>query len=376
MQWQGFLPVTHAAPDHYRVLGVSVHADAAAIREAYRKLSRVYHPDRHGGSGRATSCFQLISSAWTELSDPAKRLHYDRMLILRDPLRMVDDPRAEKALDVLDLVVKRLRRDKPVLPSATRPIDLRVSKKISFIRAILGGVERIDAHYTCACQACRGQGTAHPERNPVCHVCQGTGGFKAGVPRERITCGFCGGRGAVVLAECGTCQGRGETAVERSIEVHVPPGCHSGSVLRVRGAGELAPATAAAGDLLVEVEVLPHPLLKIEGSDLLCVVPLPWSRAVLGGPVDVPTLEGIERLTLPPGCQTGQEVRVVGRGLPTPSGRGHLRVQLHVELPRDLAPPQAEAIAALERFIGDGHYQAASRYQRELAALRGPAEAA
>ncbi|MBI5608061.1 MAG: DnaJ domain-containing protein [Deltaproteobacteria bacterium] len=362
--------MTHAAPDHYRVLGVPVNADTAAIREAYRKLSRVYHPDRHRGAARATACFQLISSAWTELSDPGKRLHYDRMLILRDPLRMVDDPRAERALDVLDLVVKRLRRDKPVLPAEPKPIDLRVAKKISFARAVLGGVERVDAHYTCACPACRGQGTDAPERNPVCHVCQGTGGFKVGVPRQRATCGFCGGRGAVLVAECVRCKGSGEVSVERSIEVQVPPGCRNGSVLRVRGVGEVATGTSEAGDLLVDVQVEPHPLLKIDGNDLVCTVAVPWSRAALGGPIEVPTLEGVERLTLPAGCQSGQELRIAGRGLPNPSGRGHLRVQVQVEVPRELAPAQAEAIAALDRFLAPAQYPSSDRYLRALAALR------
>ena len=101
---------TSAEPDHYRVLGVAVQASQAEIRSHYRKLSRIFHPDLHGGSATAEDCFKRIAAAYAELGDAERRAHYDRQLMLQDPLRMVDDPRAGKALDALDRVMARLRR--------------------------------------------------------------------------------------------------------------------------------------------------------------------------------------------------------------------------------------------------------------------------
>lgn len=362
--------MTTHIPDHYRVLGVSVHADSAAIREAYRKLSRTYHPDRHAGSARATECFALISSAWTELSDPGKRLHYDRMLLLRDPLRMVDDPRADRALDVLDLVVRRLRGQAPALPSAARAVDLRVRHSVAFAKAALGGLERVRAEYAVSCGGCKGQGTQMPERNPVCHVCQGVGHVKYGVRRETQECGFCAGRGAVLLAPCSGCAGRGTVGVTREVDVQVPARCRTGTVLRVRGGGDVGSGGGSSGDLLVEIGVEPHPLLTADGDDLVCQVPVGWMQASLGGQVEVPTLEGVERLTLPAGTTSGQELQIAGRGLPGRHGRGKLRVLIQVDVPRDIGQAHADAIAALERFLGFERFAKAAHYRKQIETLR------
>ena len=356
-------------PDHYRVLGVPVQADAAALREAYRKLSRVYHPDRHGGSAHATNSFQLISGAWTELSDPERRAHYDRMLALRDPLRMVDDARADRALDVLDLVVRRLRRKPAALPAPHRGRDLRVQQSLPFAVAILGGLWQVEAHLGCACPTCRGQGTCEPAANPVCHVCQGAGTVKHGLRRETDSCGFCGGRGAVLLAPCADCAGVGTVTEKRQVAVQVPARCQTGTLLRVRGAGERTASQSQAGDLVVEVAVEPHPLLQIDGDDLTCRVPLTWGQALRGGRIAVPTLEGPEALTLPAGLRHGHTLRIAGRGLPVGKGRGALKVQLEVDWPERLTPGQLTDLDHLLQQWGDGPFEQARAFAAAVAAL-------
>ncbi len=357
-------------PDHYRVLGVAVQADQAAIKDAYRKLSRVYHPDRHNGSARATECFQFISGAHSDLIDPQKRLHYDRLLVLRDPLRLVDDPRAERALDVLDLVVRRFRKKPEALPGAARGRDLRVKYTVAFATAALGGTVFVNVAYDSACSDCAGQGTREPEKNPVCHVCQGKGTVSHGLRREHSQCGFCGGRGAVMLAVCATCRGVGIAHVRRDIGVSVPARAASGSVLRVKGVGEQPALGTQPGDLVIDLEVLPHPLLTSDGDDLVLRLPLTWRQALTGGSVQVPTLEGPERLTLPTDAGTRREIRVAARGLPIANGgRGALRVLLTLDCPGGLQPEQVASVLALQDQVGDDRFAAVRDYEATLAKL-------
>lgn len=359
---------THV-PDHYRVLGVPIAADAGAIKEAYRKLSRVYHPDRHGGSARATECFQYISGAHSDLSDPAKRAHYDRMLVVRDPLRVMEDAAAGRALDVLDLVVRRLRKAPEALPGARRGRDLRVKSQVPFALAALGGTLLVDVGYDSVCAPCRGQGTVEPERNPVCHVCQGKGTLPLGLRREPGQCGFCGGRGAVLLAPCRDCSGRGVAYVRRQVGVQVPPRTQSGAVLRARAVGEVPALGSEPGDLLIDVQVEPHPLLTADGDDLVARVPVSWAVALQGGAVQVATLEGVEQLTVPAGAGGKTELRIAGRGLPTARGRGNLRIVLAVDVPRGLDGAAAEAVLQACRAIPDEAFAAVSAYQLQVAAL-------
>ena len=361
-------------PDHYRLLGVAPRATDAQIKAAYRKLSRVYHPDvQHRadasrGSALAEDCFKQIASAYAELSDANRRLNYDRMLMLRDPLRLVDDPRAERALDVLDTVVSRLRKRQASLPNPNHGRDLRVEHPLPFARAMLGGLTSVRAEYSVACSVCHGAGTVEPQRNPVCHVCQGHGTLKTGLRRNDVRCGFCSGRGLLLLAPCQACTGSGLVGTHQDVQVHVPLRCRDGAHLRVRGGGE-AVVGGRPGDLVAVVRIVPHPLLRADGDDLVCQVLLTWSEAVAGARVPVPTLEGRQWLTVPPGTPPGREFRIAGNGLPISSSpleagkRGALRVQVVVDMPTELTPSQAAAVLALEAQLGVQHFARAMAYR-------------
>ena len=364
-------PTDSPPPDHYRLLGVAPRASDAAIKAAYRKLSRVYHPDAQGGSSVAEDCFKQIAGAYAEIADPARRQNYDRLLMLRDPLRLVDDPRAERALDVLDTVVTRLRRRPVALPNPKQGRDLRVHHTLPFALAMLGGQTTVRAEFTVPCDACNGLGSTLPERNPACHVCQGHGTLKSGLRRQDVRCGFCRGRGLLLLAPCGRCTGSGLIVTAREVAVHVPPRCREGALLRVRGGGEVPPG-GSAGDLLAIVRIEAHPYLRADGDDLVCQVPLTWSEAAGGARVPVPTLEGTEWLTVPPGTPPGREFRIQNHGLPlatrkaTEAARGALRVQVAIDMPGGLEPSQVAAIAALETQIGRGRFARVLAYRQAL----------
>jgi molecular chaperone DnaJ len=356
-------------PDHYRVLGVAVQATQADIRANYRKLSRVFHPDLHGGSAVAEDCFKRIAAAYAELSDADRRSHYDRLLMLQDPLRMVDDPRAGKAIDVLDRMVTRLRR-RPPLPAPRRGRDLKVRQTVDYARAALGGEVMVRAEFQTPCAPCGGQGTTQPERNPACHVCLGAGVWRQGLRRLDHTCSFCRGRGFVLLAACSSCQGEGHRLVSQEVPVRLPPRTRDGATLRVRGAGEQPPG-GVVGDLVVTVAVAPHPLLREDGDDLVCDLPLTWLEATAGARLQVPTLEGLEWLTVPPATPAGREFRISQRGLPLRDGqRGALRVRALVDAPAGLGPADLETVRQLERSFGPEAFQQVQAYRAALAELQ------
>ncbi len=356
-------------PDHYRLLGLPPNADEGTLKESYRRLSRVFHPDHQQGSRAATIRFQQISGAYAELSDQRRREQYDRMLLLRDPLRFVEDPRAEKALDVLDSVVTRLRKRRRKLPGTERGRDLRVRHPITFRRAALGGAVSVQTAYRTACATCDGQGTLAPDRNPICHVCAGDGRLKVGIRRNAMQCGFCDGQGVVVLAPCERCNGDGMVDTRGDVDVNVPARCPNGALLRVRGAGEKALSGGPPGDLVVEVSIEPDPMLSAAGNDVLCTLPLTWSEAAGGCTVTVPTLEGCERLRIAPGTRSGQEIRIGGRGLPVGGRRGDLRYRVQIDVPEPLTTDQARQISVLEERLGRDKFRRRQAFADAVAAM-------
>lgn len=357
-------------PDHYRLLGLPPQADEALLKESYRRLSRVFHPDLQQGSRAATVRFQQIATAYAELTDSQRREQYDRLLMLRDPLRFVDDPRAERALDLVDGVVNRLRRRRRALPGSERGRDLRVRHTLPFRLAAMGGRAEVVAQYRTICGGCAGEGSQTPERNPTCHVCAGDGRVKFGLRRSPLSCGFCDGHGVVLLAPCPVCAGEAMVDTERRVEVLVPRRCADGALLRVRGAGEQPPRGGPAGDLLVDVSVAPDPLLRVSGDDLLCALPLTWSEAVSGCTVTVPALEGTERLRIAAGTRSGQEFRIAGRGLYGSRRRGDLRYTVVVDTPDALDAQGQAAVAQLEAQLGRERFGRRRAFEVAVATLQ------
>lgn len=339
--------------DPFRLLGVSVHADAQTVRERYLELSRVYHPDRCGGSPRATSAFQAISKAYATLQDPQARAAAERALALRDPLRLTEDPRLLRAADgVAALWSLAERKRRPALPAAGQGRDLRVVHTIPWVRAALGGTETVVAAWHMPCGSCAGTGSRSLEAEPRCHVCQGTGAWLVGVRRRRHICEFCQGRGLVVLRPCETCAGEGSRHQSHQAEVPIPPRCRDGALLRIRGGGEPPMdglAGARPGDLVVDIRVEPDARWQVDGDDVIARLPVSLWEALAGGVVDVPTLEGWQRLRLPAQSASGQELRVQGHGLPAlrGSGRGTLRYRIEIALPTAIDSDTQERLRAL-----------------------------
>ncbi|MDQ3963063.1 MAG: molecular chaperone DnaJ [Actinomycetota bacterium] len=333
--------------DHYGVLGVTREATQDEIKRAYRSLARELHPDTNPDPA-ASERFKEITHAYEVLSDPQKRERYD----------MFGDDRMGAAgfgdfHGISDLFSTFFggaggsgRR------GPARGADLLAEVEITLEEAAEGAEREVEVTALTECETCAGSGSA-PGTFPVsCTECGGTGEIRTvrqtmlGQMITATTCGRCGGSGQEIVDPCKTCRGAGRVERTEALTVQIPPGVDDGAQLRVSGRGQAGTRGGRAGDLYVGIRVLPHDTFQRAGADLGCEVPVPMTVAALGGVVTVPTLEGPEELDVTPGTQSGEVVRLPGRGMPRirARGRGELVVLLKVETPSDLSEEEAELL--------------------------------
>ena len=339
------------ARDHYEVLGVARNASPEEIKKAYRRLALRYHPDRHPDDLDAEARFREVMEASRVLSDPEERRRYDRL----GPLYRPDGrpPTPDELKEILGRTLGGIFRRH----ARPRGPDLRAEVSLSLGDVATGTRTVVEVRRQAACGDCGGEGAQPGEGRRPCSDCGGTGRargrrFLAGA------CPRCEGRGWIRVRPCPRCGGSGHVPEVDRLRVRVPPGTAGGQELRFEGRGDHPGRGGAAGDLLVRVVVVPHPLFRREGSDLEADLPLTLAEAALGAEVDVPTLEGPVRLRVAPGTPAGTVLRLPGRGIPPPGGgpRGDLRFQVIVEVPVSLDPAQRLAVEDLGRLLGPGNH--------------------
>jgi molecular chaperone DnaJ len=349
--------------DLYATLGVSRTASADEIKKAYRKLARVSHPDANPDDPKAEERFKEISHAHDVLSDPKKREEYDARLRFggRGPnggggFEGFGGPGGGDAggfgdfADILDMFRRSAGRT-GAEPVARRGADVEVEVNLSFDQAMKGAQVPVSVETPVACPDCSGTG-AKPGTSPrLCPDCKGRGvrGRDLGAFAFSEPCPRCGGNGTVIDDPCPTCHGRGSTSTRSQIKVKIPPGVKDGTRIRVKGKGQAGTRGGPAGDLQVVTRVTPSRLYTRKGDDLEIEVPVTFAEAALGAQVEVPTIDGRVKLTVPPGSQDGRLLRIPRRGAPRlkGSGRGDLIARLKVQVPTALSSDQREA---LERF--------------------------
>jgi molecular chaperone DnaJ len=238
-------------------------------------------------------------------------------------------------------------------PAARRGADVEVEVNLSFEQAMAGAQVPVSVETPVACADCGGSG-AKPGTSPrLCPECKGRGvrGRDLGSFAFSEPCPRCGGNGTVIDDPCPTCGGSGHTSTRSQIKVKIPPGVKDGTRIRLKGKGQAGTRGGPAGDLQVVTRVSPSRLYTRQGDDLLITVPVTFAEAALGARVDVPTLDGRVKLTVPPGSPDGRSLRIGGKGAPRlkGGGRGDLIAKLRVEVPRELSTDQREA---LEKFAG------------------------
>jgi molecular chaperone DnaJ len=352
--------------DFYVILGLEPGASPAEIKRAYRRLSRRYHPGVNPGDRQAEAMFDRITEAYQTLSDPERRRQYDAVGGAASPRPQAgafefagfDFSFAAQGTDAAtfsELFAEVLHPPAHDDGKAERGADLYAALTISFQEAFRGVDRQIVVTRQVLCGGCGGTGRIRtPEGR--CAQCNATGHVRwaRGHMVFAKSCGACGGTGRRRFQRCEVCGAQGRLVRSEPVAVRVPAGVLSGARLRVPERGHAGRRGGRNGDLYVDVQVEPHPLLHREGDHLFIVVPVAVHEAVLGARIDVPTLDGGVKLRIPPGTQAGQRFKISGRGAPTPSGsRGDLIVEVKLVLPALADERSKELMREFARLNGE-----------------------
>jgi molecular chaperone DnaJ len=369
------MPMAATKRDYYEVLGVSRDASLEDIKKAYRQMALKFHPDRNPGDEEAPNRFKEAAEAYEVLSDSDKRQRYDRYGHAGlNGAAFHDFRSAEDIMSAFgeifggglfgDLFGERRRGPR------TGP-DLLMKLEIDLVEAARGTSRAIDVKRQDFCSECRGSGARKGTAPTTCNYCGGRGQFvqTRGFFQVSTTCPACGGEGVRITDPCTQCRGAGRVPSTTTLQVDIPPGVESGMWLQLRNQGEIGDMGAPRGNLRIQVLVKKHPFFERRRNELICQVPISFAQAALGAVIEVPTLEGPEDIEIPRGTQSGEILRIKGRGMPDISGRGRgdELVEVFIETPRHLTTRQEEL---LREFAEIEHEQVSPRRRSFFEKLR------
>lgn len=350
--------------DYYSTLGVSKSASKDDIKKAYRKLAHQYHPDKSGGDEKK---FKEINEAYQILSDEKKRAEYDRYGRVFggntghsgfneagfdfdfSGVAGGGGDFSEIFEDFFGVGGSRRRGNR-----MRRGRDVSIEIDISFGEAIFGTRRDILLRKFGECSACRATGLEPGSKTQKCQTCEGSGTVRDqknsffGRVSMLKECPKCNGRGEIPEKECRVCRGAGVSRKEEEVKVQIPPGIESGEVISLSGQGE-AVWSGVPGDLYVRVRVHPHQEMSREGKNIVTKLDVPLTLAVLGGEKIIKTLDGELKIKIPVGLDSGEMLRVRGRGVPIESGvRGDLLIRVQVRNPKNLSKKARQLIEELK----------------------------
>lgn len=351
--------------DYYELLGVERGASEGEIKKAFRKAARELHPDVNDHDPEAEEKFKRVAEAYEVLSDPERRQTYDAFG--HDGLRSGGwSPRSSGFGSVEDIFQAFFGG------GAGSPFgdifggggpaggaDVGATVEVTLAEVLTGATREISFEAVQTCEHCRGNGAEPGTPIRTCETCGGAGQLRQvsrtafGQMVRAVACEDCGGDGKVAETPCERCDGRGRIVGDRSFDVEVPPGIESGQRIRIGGGGHAGEAGGRSGDLYVEVAVADDERFVREGPDLVSVVDISATEAMLGAEVEVATLDGSETVEAPAGSQHGERVTLAGLGLPTlrSSARGDQHVLFNVVVPTNLSEEQRELAARLGETI-------------------------
>ena len=357
--------------DYYEVLGVQKGESEDELKKAYRKLAKENHPDLHPGDKNCEARFKEINEAYEVLSDPDKRAKYDQFgHAAFDPNQgfggggfggFGDFSGFGGFGDIFGDIFGFGGGGGKNTNAPRKGDNLRANLNIKFEEAAFGVKKDVTVTRIEQCPDCKGSGCAAGTTAEVCPDCKGSGQVKTtqrtpfGMMQSNVQCSKCKGRGKIIHSPCPTCRGIGSIRRQHKVNINVPAGIDDGQTISLRGQGNAGLNGGPAGDLLVTILVQPHARFEREGTSILLEQEISFAKAALGAEIEVPTLDGKVKLTIPEGTQTGTMFRLKGKGVPylRSTGRGDQFVTVRVVVPKGLNSNQKEALKAFAESLGE-----------------------
>ncbi|MEZ4754072.1 MAG: molecular chaperone DnaJ [Bdellovibrionota bacterium] len=357
-----------AKRDPYEVLGVSKNATEAEIKKAYRKKAIQFHPDKNPGNLEAEEKFKEATDCYAILSDAQRRQTFDQFGWAAFEQGAggsggfggfgADFAGFEDIFgDLFSSFFGGQSAGGRTRGKAGR--DLKYALKIKFEDAVFGTEKEINVARNSLCETCDGSGAKAGTKPISCETCAGAGQIRLqqGFFTISKTCHVCGGAGEMIKDACNSCRGSGYVRTESNIKVKVPPGIDNGQRLKLRGEGDAGLAGGPTGDLYVQINVERHKFFERQDTELICKIPISYSMAVLGGEIEVPTLDKPTTLKISAGTEAGKIFRIRNQGVPVigSSQRGDLHVQVMIDVPKKISPERKailEKLHALDEVEG------------------------
>lgn len=373
--------------DYYEVLGLEKGASEDEIKKAYRKMAMKYHPDRNQGDKNAEEHFKEVNEAYSVLGDPEKKSKYDRFGHAGvDPNAGFGGAGGFDAggfggfEDIFDMFggmfgggggrgFSQQRNNGP-----QRGRDMQHAMSITFDEAVKGAKKKVRLNKFAQCERCGGSGAEPGSSKATCPKCGGSGEVHTqqrtafGVFQSVAPCDRCNGTGEIIEKPCSECHGAGRIKKPVTLSITIPAGVDDGSVITLRGQGEMGQRGGGPGDLYVVLDVGAHPLFKRRGKDLQIEIPISFNQAALGDSITVPTPYDKVSYKIPQGTQPDTVFRLKGKGMPIPNTekKGDLYVKVKLEVPNKLNAKQKKAIEEMGKTVTQDCYKEKSRFSDYL----------
>lgn len=360
-----------ANKDYYSILGVDKSASADDIKSAYRRLAKKYHPDLNK-TEEAAAKFKEINEAYEVLGDDKKRANYDQFGTADGPQfgggngdfsEFFRGGAGGGFSDMFSDIFSAFGGGKGERVQE-RGEDINISINLSFEEAVFGCEKQIIINKIDKCPDCHGTGAKNGTEYTVCPDCHGTGRIQVrqntifGTTIREMGCQKCNATGRIIKEKCPNCNGKSYVKTNKTINLKVPAGIDNGQTLRLRGEGNSPVREGISGDLNVKINVLPHKILTRKGNDIYLDLYVPFTTAILGGKIDIPTVKGSYTLTIPELTISGTVMRLKNKGVKylNRESYGDMLVTIKAEPPRSLDKKTREIIEDLASSIGDKSY--------------------
>lgn len=366
--------------DYYETLGISKSASEDEIKKAYRNLAKKYHPDMNPDNDEAEKKFKEVNEAYEVLSDSDKKSRYDAYGHAGVDPNMgagggfgggFDFSGGFSRFDMGDILNDLFgggfassgtgaRRS-----AAVHGDDIGVRINISFEEAVFGCTKEITYNKIESCGDCSGSGAAKGTKAETCSDCGGSGVVVTqrrgmlGTMTSTVPCQTCRGTGKIIKNPCQSCRGAGLVRKSAKKSIDIPAGTYNGVKFAVEGAGNAGKNGGMAGNVIITVNVQPHPVFEREGNNLYCEIPITFVEAALGGEIEVPTLDGSEKYRIDEGTQTSSVFTLKNRGVQdmrNAKQRGDLYFKVTVEIPTGLSDKQKSILRDFNESCGNTNH--------------------